>query len=234
MIRTEEKAMSGVEGMRELHSLRLAFYALLGRLYREGVDERLLAWLRSSEGPFLDFPIPLINQDLVNARAILASWCQSAEEGETEDLNRDYHDLLVVPPMAGPPYESPWIDSEHLMFQEPTLDVRRRYHQFGVMVPGEGRQPDDHIALELGFMAHLCEGYQESLARRHASNGHIPDDWLTAQRDFLCEHILTWIPDFATLIVEKAQTALYKGLGYLTVGFLAWDRLVLDELTGAL
>ena len=43
-----------------------------------------------------------------------------------------------------------------MIFQEQTLHVRQWYSRFGLQVVKLHKEPDDHIGLELEFVAHLA------------------------------------------------------------------------------
>jgi TorA maturation chaperone TorD len=214
----------------DLHAFRNGIYALLARLYQEPIDQKLFARLQGIENPFSEFPIDPSNSEMEKGLKILSTgWKDSASESLTA-LQTDYNDLFLVPPYGALPYESPWLDQEHLMFQEPTLKVREMYHQFGVQTFQENRFPDDHIGLELEFMAYLSQNYL--IQQSHQGEGSSPTspEWLAAQTRFLEEHLLLWVPDLTRRQIECASTAFYRGLAYLLNGFTLWDYRILSEL----
>ncbi len=52
-------------------------------------------------------------------------------------------------------------------------------------------EPEDHLAVELAFMARLCE--QAAGALRRAGEGQAAEDLLGGQLAFLRDHLLRWI-----------------------------------------
>jgi len=74
-------------------------------------------------------------------------------------------------------------------------DLAAFYRAFGMELVGDGGERQDHLGVELEFLAVLCG--QEA----HALEQHIPDDLLEvnldAQRRFLREHLGRWSITFA-------------------------------------
>ncbi len=222
--------MHSVKQQQDLHTFRNGIYALLARLYQNPVDQRLFTWLSSPENPFANFPLTPLNCEMETGLKILSAWGKEPGPWDLSDLQADYNQLFLVPPYGALPYESPWLDPEHLMFQEPTLKVRKMYRQFGVQVSEENRFPDDHIGLELGFMAYLSENSLTQISTQAEDSLRTPQEWLAAQVRFLEEHLLLWIPDFTKRQIESASTAFYRGLAYLLNGFIIQDFGLLNEL----
>lgn len=65
--------------------------------------------------------------------------------------------------VLAPPWGSVYMSEERLVFQKETLEVRNWYREFGLAAENLYREPDDHIALELGFLAHLAKLEYEAL-----------------------------------------------------------------------
>lgn len=99
-----------------------------------------------------DFARGLATADLDHQRAELAADHASALLGMSAD------------PVS--PYESVHTSDKHLMMQEARDQVVAAYRAQGFAVSGEQRTPEDHISLELSFMAELCE----QLARELEAN----------------------------------------------------------------
>ena len=222
--------MSSSNRYQDLHTFRSGTYSLLAHLYQEPINQQLFGRLRSKDNPFAEFPIDPLNPEMEAGLGILSNWGKGLEKENLPALTADYNQLFIVPPYGALPYESPWLDREHLMFQEPTLMVRKMYHQFGVHVSQENRFPDDHIGLELEFMAYLSQHYLAHPS--HQTEDRLPtqQELLAAQTRFLEEHLMLWVPDLTRSQIECASTAFYRGLAYLLNGFILWDYGILRQL----
>ena len=120
--------------------------------------------------------------------------------------------------MLAPPWESVHRSKTKLTFQEPTLQVRALYEAFGVHAPALHREPDDHLALELAFVATLSEQAVEAAAR---GDGDQLERCHRAQRQFLEDHLLAWAPRCLALVEAHAETDYYRGVARLARGSLA-------------
>ena len=96
------------------------------------------------------------------------------------------------------------------MFGEETLAVREAYARHGLAVPNLNQEPDDHIGLELEFLA--------TLAVRAMDDPEQAGRYVTAISEFHRDHIDQWVPKLAGLIEGSAETDLYRGIGALLAG----------------
>lgn len=132
-------------------------------------------------------------------------------------LARDHQRLFVGPGPLIPPYESVHLSREHLMFEEQTLQVREAYRAFGLVAPALNREPDDHLGLELHFLAEVC---LRSLDALDTGDDDQLDATLAAHQSFLTDHVLRWAPAFLDLVTEHARTDFFRGAALLTAGLL--------------
>lgn len=203
---------------------------LMGEALLFGMLGRLL-----NANPSRDWLEPLIENDLFDSApfadeqedvrqglAILSQWAGSLRsklsDAALRDLRADYAHLFVGDsPMLAPPWESVYFNEKRLTFQEETLDVHGWFERLGVRINTDSRDPDDHIAFELSFIAHCAE------RACHASQdqgGEGFADLLDVQRGFLEKHLLRWGIKWADLAYEYARTDLYRGLALTVRGGL--------------
>lgn len=105
---------------------------------------------------------------------------------------------------------SAWLDDGRFMGPE-TLAVRDDYLDW-LLVPTEmGRLPDDHISLELAFMAHLGK---EALTRDSSLQARA----LGAQASFLRDHLLSWLPQFSEKVSRQDPGGFFDHVTNLTLG----------------
>lgn len=167
---------------------------------------------------------PLHDEDSDTGVTLLA---QSASRGEDVELVRsDFRRLFVGPEsLQAPPWESVHRSPDRLLFEEQTFQVREWYARHGLVAPRLNREPDDHIGLELDFLATLLLRAMEAL-----DDGR-DDDALALLADhdsFLATHVLPWAPELMGQIRRGAQTSFYRGVGALGAGAL---RVARDSLT---
>lgn len=108
----------------------------------------------------------LLDEEKLNDHlAVLAEVKQAVsldEEGMLDKLKSEYTYLMLGPnTLPAPPWESVYLNEERTIFQESTLKVRRTYLEYQFLPANYPHEADDHIALELDFMAHLGKLTQE-------------------------------------------------------------------------
>jgi TorA maturation chaperone TorD len=126
-----------------------------------------------------------------------------ALEADPHDaIQRDFIRLFVGPrKKLAPPWESVYRDPSRLVLQDAADGVLRAYAEERLGFDGMGKQPPDHIALELQFCAALVDR-----AESRASSAD-------ALRRFLDEHLLVWAPRFAADLVRIADTEVVRAIG---------------------
>jgi len=99
--------------------------------------------------------------------------------------------------------------------------------KYNLMPANFGSEPDDHLALELDFMASLSE--MAEVAFNEDDNEQLLLI-LSDQKAFLNEHLLVWVPQFVSGIVEATENELYKGSAQLLIEFIQTDLEVISEI----
>lgn len=204
-------------------------FGLLGRLLYQEPDREWISSLYQQE-VFTESPFAPDQIDIQQGLADLQAWGGRFEDllpkAAFKDLQADYMRLFVgTPRVLAAPWESVYFSRERLVFQQQTLDVRRWYRRFGLEVEKLNQEPDDHIGLQLSFLAHLAS---QALVELEAGQAAQLESLLTAQRDFLKEHLLKWEGDWYALMLEHARTDFYCGVARLVHGALAHTASLLD------
>lgn len=194
---------------------------LLGKILYQEPDRN---WLETlvKEDVFVDVPFGEGQIEIANGLKLLQVWASQNSGGisekQIEAIKKDHLYLFagVGKPLA-PVWESVYFSEARMLFQKQTLEVREFYARFGLQAERKGNEPDDHIGLELSFMAHLASLAMQSLEKDNSADA---ENLLQAQRDFLTQHILRWAPVWAELTKKHAETDFFKGVAHLTLGAL--------------
>lgn len=139
------------------------------------------------------------------------------EQHNLDDLAADYASIYLNHSLRASPCESVWRDEENLLCQGPMFEVREWYQRYGLKAADWRTFPDDHLMLQLQFVAHLL-----SLDNQQ--------DTLRETARFLDEHLLRWVSDFAARVAARCATQFYAGLGMLTAEYLEELRDMLATL----
>lgn len=205
-------------------------YDILRRVFLEEPTKDLLQALVSEE-IFKNFPFGNENSMLTEGAKEADSYLEEnnpLEEKEFNKLHWDYTKMFIGPyKLPAPPWESAYMTEEKLLFQEKTLEVRKKYLKYNFVPKYFLQEADDHVGLELDFM------YRISLMALEKYNSKAIEEVVEILNDqaiFLEEHLLKWIPVFTKNIVENAHTSFYLGAAKVLKAYLELDYQALSEL----
>ena len=129
--------------------------------------------------------------------------------------------------IAAYPFESVYTSPKRLMMQEARDEVLAVYRSEGLDKLPTWKEGEDHIALELEFMAALSD---RIVAAVEADDEDEVERLLSTQRNFLDDHLASWVPLMTADLRRFAQCGLYQGLASLTDGFLQVEGEFFDEI----
>jgi anaerobic sulfite reductase subunit A len=132
------------------------------------------------------------------------------------------------------PWESAYFTEPARKYAEPYHEVYEAYRIAGYEKPKACQEPEDHIALELDFMAHLC---QLTLASIDDGNVEFALGYVKLQKEFLKDHLLRWAGKFSNRLIsksEKRETDFYHAIAMMLESFVALDDQTLDGIAGKL
>ena len=216
----ENSIATQVDWVDTLTGQMLSFSMLAKLIY--GYPE--IKWIDAliAEDVFADAPFAATQPEVIAGLNLLQTWSHANRGGITLDsfdaLRIDCMRLFIGPDkFFAPPWESMSFCEEQLVFQQQTLQVRDWYARYGLELINLHREPDDHIGLELEFIAHLAK---LGLAALEANDTKRFDELLQAQKQFLTEHPLQWAIQWTQLVEKNAQTEFYRGVALLARGSL--------------
>jgi TorA maturation chaperone TorD len=193
-------------------------FSLLGKLLYT-LPER--TWLETlyQDDIFSESPFAMNQPDVLRGLALLQQWAgypAEINEAKMVELAADNTRLFIgIGTVLAPLWESVYFSKERLIFQECTLEVRNWYRRFNLVPETLYKEPDDHISLEMEFIAYLS-----TLARqaREAGDQMASESILEVQREFFSKHLLRWAFQWCQLVLQNAKTDFYRGLAYLVRG----------------
>lgn len=203
-----------------LDAFAAAWHVLSG-LLAASPDENVIAHVRSLAE---QWPLGRDQRDLRRATRLMA---RSAERKEGADaVLADMRALILGPGhLLAAPYSSVHLNRTGLVFEAETLRVRSFYHRAGLAHTREGREPDDHIAVELELLTLLAsralDAWDSGDNGDNAGEAGVPPGALRAVgliADFLEQHALLWHPHFGELVTDQADTAFVQAVGAWLIG----------------
>ncbi|MEA3411551.1 MAG: molecular chaperone TorD family protein [Pseudomonadota bacterium] len=143
-------------------------------------------------------------------------------EIEPEALDRlcaDYADIYLNHTLRASPLESVWTDEENIAYQQSMFQIREFYERYGVKAENWRLRSDDHLVLQLLFIAHLMKSG--------------PDQKVLADvARFMDDHLLRWLPEFAQRVATRCETPYFAGLALLTDAYTEELRQLLEQILG--
>lgn len=148
---------------------------------------------------------------------------QDRQDAQLE-LAADFCDLFLKSDRdSALPYASVYTD-QGLLNGKPAQQMRELLGAHGVKVEQNLNEPEDHLAIQLDFLAHLAISANQIEHSAQLSLAH------QAQSDFISQHLLTWLPAFAERCNQFDAFGLYSAAARLALAFIQQDKHCLDEL----
>jgi TorA maturation chaperone TorD len=199
----------------------------LARLHDRELDAATLAALREVDFPANLALLPPTPEDQRAWHSMAAALNHYIPEppvaADLEALAVEYAAVYLTGAYNVSPCESFWLDEDHLHCQQPMFDLRKVYQAAGLAAPDWRKRPDDHLVLQLQYIAHFLRSGLAlpaveaiALGVRRAASADFSAAALAAMMD---EHLLRWLPDFTGRLAQRAELPVYPALAHLT---LAW------------
>ncbi len=212
----------------ELARLRQAAYRLFGALFLYPDESRLTALvvaagaLQEAGESLAIFPFFGSWQRLLTALTLTPGRGRG-HAPLTVDVQQEYVHLFLVNPDGPlcPPYESFYLDPDREAAGWIPAQLEREYATAGLMLSPRLKEQPDHAAVELEFMAYLCD--QEAQAwEEEVLEGAF--QVLERQRAFLTGHLGRWFPAFTRRLTLVAEESLYGVTAAAAHAFVHHDR----------
>lgn len=136
-----------------------------------------------------------------------------------DDLAARFADVYLRHTYRASPSESVWMTEDNMEQQAPMFETREWYRRHDLVVDDWAKRPDDHLVIQLRFVAH---------AIAHAKS---PAD-LADTANFLDSHLMLWIKKFAIQLVRSGAPEWYAAIAILTASYIDELRDHLTALSG--
>lgn len=204
-------------------------FGVLGKmLYKPPQAE----WLKSLvyEEIFSEIPFGSDIPETIDGLKLLRNWASNFTEDTVSSLDGEYNRLFVGPgTLLAAPWESVYATKDRLIFQEQTLQVRNFYRKFGLEIERIYHEPDDHIGLELIFVAHLASLALSAMENQDQKEF---DRLILAQWEFLSDHLLKWAFEWTRDVREFSKQDFFRGAALVVEGGLKSVRTTFENQYG--
>lgn len=205
--------------MKNLNQYREWMYRFLASVFIQEIDVQMLSSLQKMTFPALEESKTPWQQDLNAGFRLIESYL-SGYEGKTkeetsallEDLAADYAKVfLAAGDAAGKaafPYESIYAGFDSAFGGSLQMNLSALYASKGLSMREDMfKIMEDHIGLEMNYMAEL-----------------IKEDQKAQQREFFQTHLINWVLQFAADIYKYTERDFYKGIARMTMGFMEAEQ----------
>jgi TorA-specific chaperone len=218
---------------------REGLYSFLARVFLVEVDIEFLTTIMAVQPTIESLATKQDDAELKKASASLAEFSKKAKGLAADaraqlltNLAAEYASLFLAAGQIGGrrivfPCESAYFTTPPRMFAEPYHEVIEAFKSVGYDKPKNFLDPEDHIAPELDFMAHMSGQIRISI--REGKYDYAMG-YLKLQKEFLQDHLLRWIGKFCSAIIQVAQNEFYRSIATLTNVFVIMDEHIIDYL----
>jgi TorA maturation chaperone TorD len=216
------------EELRRATATRTAIYNFLSRSFSREVDSQFLMIIIGIQPRLTELAGSGEDDDMKRGTDLLREFLEGSRGKYEADMNEFLTGLaaayaaLFLNVGAKPVYlvESVYLSSRHILYEQPYFEMTKAYSLLGFEKSKDFLEPEDHIAVELEFMARLSERTSKSIAEDNFDHA---TKYLNLQREFLEDHLMKWVPALTGKLIEASDNLFYTALAYLTRGFIAQD-----------
>ncbi len=213
----EVRAQALSEDWRGIWQLKAQLYSFLGNSLLKPLSEDVSTEVLNPCF-WQNFPLLPANRQMEEALADLVDCTEELQQLSRADaqttVNVEFTRLFIGPGRpSAPPWESLYREGAVTLFGRPTQEMRALYHSKGLKIERPGKQLEDHLGLELLFLAHCAENVVDA----------------AEQLGFIRKHLLWWIPQLLDKAAAAKSAGYYPALIKLTWGILLWDEDLLTE-----
>ncbi len=212
---------------------RELMYRFLASVFIEEVNEEMLANMLEMEFPIIEDPEVNFEQDLKAGYEMLVEVLdgfRGKSEAETkemlEDLAADYaKTFLAAGDAAGKaafPYESVYTGTDSQFGGSVQMNLNAEYAARGFSMREDMfKIMEDHIGLELNYMAELLKEQAEMI---EAGEEKKADKLSKDMKKFFRRHISNWTGLFANDIYKYTDRDFYRAIARVTLGFIEMEE----------
>ena len=216
--------------MADTAGARAGMYALLAGVFGHLPDMNLVARIKGRAfGELIEHFHAMKDKRVRAGVECLKSYLSTAESRPDGDiLNElavDRTRITRAPGNTGlkPPYEGLYKRDETM--GSCAIKLKDFYRSTGFLPSEEVQEAPDYIGIELDFMFNLCQRESESWsAGKNAASA------VSAQEEFLSDHLGSWVGEFCREAEKHATTEFYRGLLILLESLVSIDLKYLQEL----
>lgn len=214
-----------IENLTNFCEQRARVYVLLSRCFEKEIDAEFASAL-SCEVTF-DSSDEVLSQQFKELQNSLCAEDADQIEKLAVIFNRIFFGMGPMTAQKAFPYESVYTSAHGLMMQDAYVQTKKFYEESQFVRNPDFTEPDDHIAVQLAFMAQLCQIAGDCLKQGKLEKA---EQEFAKQLTFLQEHLLNWTNRFFIEVKEASGEDFYVQLAVFSDAFLKADAQELTEI----
>jgi len=156
------------------------------------------------------------------------------KEMPLKEAATEYAKLFIIPPGVSAkespyPYESLFRGTHRMLMDEPRDEVYKAYWMAKFELKQESNEPEDHLGLELLFLARLSERIADTLEEKGQDGIEEALKDISTSIEFLKAHPLSFVDKLSELVLEQTGHSFYRGLALTLPPYLRFDLAYLEE-----
>lgn len=213
------------EELRALMESRAHVYDLLSRCFETEVTPEFAKSLAH------EFAFESDDEALAGSFAQMRASLDGVDEEGVEQLavvfDRVFFGMGPKTAQKAFPYESVYTSERGIMMQDAYSEVTRLYRTMRLRKDERFTEPEDHLAVELAFMALSARQAAEALA---AGDEDAACESVRGQVSFLEGHLLNWLPRFSADLRKGAEEGFYFHAADFLLRFVEGDCALLRDM----
>ena len=212
--------------LKTLMESRQHVYSVLSHLFETEITEEYAKEVATS------FDFQCENEDLNAAFTKMREYLGDVDAHEIEELavmfDRVFFGMGPRTAAKAFPYESVYTSVGGRMNQEAWEQVTAIYRAAGFQKNPDFKEPEDHIAVQLAFMAEICGQIREAIDMKAMD---VAEALVKKQDEFITNHFMSWINLFFADVQKATENeGFYSLLAIATKLFICFDQEILHEL----
>ncbi len=204
---------------------RANVYKVLSRAFREEMDADFAYELAN------DFIFESDDDGMTRTLSEIKESLRSLNDDSIEQMavvfDRVFFGMGPLTARHAFPYESVYTSDKGIMMQDAYAQVVHAYREQHLAKDAKFTEPEDHIAVELAFMATLSDRAAVFLREGHEEAA---EQTISQQLAFLRNHLLNWVDLFCVDLIEATGDGFYMYLADFTKSFIHEDEALLVDI----
>lgn len=227
----DEETRSGLAALMES---RANVYRLISRCFRSEVDEALARDIAERFSFESDDAALAEALAAIKRAAAAAAGDEQALELLAVTFDRVFFGMGPLTARHAFPYESVYTSDRGIMMQEAYAAMTRTLRERALAKDASFTEPEDHLAVELAFMAALADRAVAFLGAGDEAGDAAATETVRQSLSFAQNHLLNWIGRFCAELVLAAtpdgEEGFYVALARFTARFVEGDAELLEEM----